>query len=60
MLLSGKVQSEYVAVGEVFKQQYYRNINNLRLCKPLLLSGNVQSENIAAEESVQTTILLEP
>ena len=60
MLLSGKVQSEYVAVGEGFKQQYYRNINNLRLCMPLLLSGNVQSENIAAEESVQTTILLEP
>ena len=60
VFLSGNVQSEHFAVGEVFKQGYYQNINTLSLCRPVLLSGNVQSENVAAEERVQTTILLEP
>ena len=42
-----------------FKQIYYRNINNFSLCRPVLLSGNVQSEHVATEERVQTTILSE-
>jgi len=43
----------------MFKQLYYRNINNLRLFRPVLLSGNVQSEHVAAGEKFQTTILSE-
>jgi len=46
--------------GKVFKQRYYRNRNNLRLCRHKLLSGNFQSEHVAAGESFQTTILSEP
>jgi len=42
--------------GEVFKQRYFRNIN-IRLCKPVLLSGNVQSEHVAAGERFQTQVL---
>jgi len=42
-----------------FKQRYYRNVNALSLCRPVLVSGNVQSEHVAASESVQTTILSE-
>jgi len=91
VLLSRNVQSEHVAAGEVFKQRYYGNINNLSfvgqwyfqvipnlnmsqqwkvskqryyrtlntlgLCRPLLLSGYVQSEHVAAVESIQATIL---
>ena len=45
--------------GKLFKQRYYRNINTLSLSRPVLLSGNIQSEHIAAGESVQTTILFE-
>jgi len=43
VLLSGNIQSEHIAAGEVFKQRYYVNINNLSFCRPVLLSGNVQS-----------------
>jgi len=43
----------------VFKEQYYRNCNNLSICSPVLLSGKVQSEHVAAVENVQTTILSE-
>jgi len=43
----------------MFKQRYYRNINILRLSRPVLLSGNLQSEHVAAGESVQTKILSE-
>jgi len=43
--------------GKNFKQRYYRNINTLSLCRPVLLSGNVQSEQVAVEESVHRTIL---
>jgi len=43
----------------MIKQRYYRNINNLRICRPVLLSGNVQSEHVAAGEKVETTILSE-
>jgi len=57
VLLSGIVQSEHAAAGEMgFKQTYYRNINTLRLCRPALLSVNVQSVHVAAGESVLTTI----
>jgi len=42
-----------------FKQRYYRKLNNLCLCRPVLLSGNVQSEHVAEVASVRTTILLE-
>jgi len=45
--------------GKVFKQRYYRNINTLNICRPVLLSGNVQSELVVAGESVKTTILSE-
>jgi len=40
VLLSGKVQLEHVAGGEIFKQRYYRNINTLSLYRPVLLSRN--------------------
>jgi len=33
-----------------FKQRYYRNTNILSLCRTVLLSGNVQSEHVAAGE----------
>jgi len=59
VLLSGNVQSEYVAAGEVFIQRYYRNIITLSLCRLVLLSGNFQSEHVAAGEMFQTTILVE-
>ena len=38
----------------MFKQRYYRKFNNLSLCRPLLLSGNVQSELVAAGEIFQS------
>jgi len=44
---------------KVFKQRYYRKVNVLSLCRPELLSVNIQSEDVAAGESVQTTILSE-
>jgi len=44
---------------KVLKQIYYRNVNVLSLCRPVLLSGNVQFEHVGARESVQRTILLE-
>jgi len=37
-----------------FKQRYYRNINPWSICRPVLLSGNVQYEYVAACEIVQT------
>jgi len=45
--------------GKGFKQRYYRNIYNLSLCRPGLLSGNVQSEHVAGGEQVVTKILTE-
>jgi len=42
-----------------FKQRHYRNLKNLCLCRPVLLSGNVQTEHAAEGESVQTTLLSE-
>ena len=59
MLLSGNFQSEHVAAGKLLKQGYYRKLNFLSLCRPVLLSDIVQSEHVAAVESVQTKILLE-
>jgi len=46
--------------GKWTKQRYYRNINFLSFCGPVLLSGNLQSERMAAGETVQITILSEP
>ena len=51
MLLSGNFQSERVAAGQIFKKRYYRNINVLSICMPVLLPGNVQSEHAAAGEN---------
>jgi len=45
--------------GMVFKQRYYQNMNNLSLCRAVLLSGNAQSGHVAARERFQTTILSE-
>jgi len=44
---------------KVIKQRHYRNFNNLSLCRPVLLSVNVQSERVATVEKFQTTILSE-
>jgi len=41
---------------KLFKPRYYQNLNNLSLCRPVLLSGNVQFEHVAAVERIQTTI----
>jgi len=43
--------------GKGFKQRYYRNLNNLKLCRPVLLSGNVQFAHVAAGDIVQIKIL---
>jgi len=43
----------------MFKHPFYRNINPLSLCRPVLLSGNVQSEHVAVGETFQTKILSE-
>jgi len=45
--------------GYVFKQRYYRKINTFIVCRPVLLSGNFQSEHVAAGESVRTTLVSE-
>jgi len=45
---------------KVFKQRYYRGFNNLSNCSPVLLSGTVQSEQVATVEKFHTTILSEP
>jgi len=34
---------------KVFKQ-HYPNFNHLSFCRPVLLSGNIQSEHVAAGE----------
>jgi len=57
-LLPVKFPSEYFATGEVFKQEDQK-INTLSLLRPLLLSGNFQSERVAAGVRIQTTILSE-
>ena len=59
VLFSVRIQSEYVAAGEIFTQRYYRNVYALSLCRPVLLLDNFQSKYVAAGESVQATILLE-
>jgi len=35
---------------KLFKQRCYGNINTLRLCRPVLHSGNIQFENVTAGE----------
>jgi len=42
----------------MFKQRYCRNINILSLGRAVLLSGNVQSEHVAAGERVQTNDII--
>ena len=37
--------------GKGVKLRYYRNFNTLSLCWPVLLSGNFQSEHVAAGEN---------
>jgi len=59
VLLSGNVQNEHVAAGEVFIKRYFGNINTLSLCRPVLLSDIDQSVHVAAGEGFQTTILSE-
>jgi len=39
--------------GKGFKQRYYRNIKNFRLCRRVLHSGNFQSEHVATGERDQ-------
>jgi len=39
--------------GKSFKQRYYRNVYTLSLCRPLILSGNFQSEHVAAGKVFQ-------
>jgi len=46
--------------GKVLKKRYYRNISTLSPCRPVLLSGNVQSEHVAAGTVFKQTILTEP
>jgi len=36
--------------GKFFQQRYYRKLNILSLRRPVLLSGNFQSEHVAAAE----------
>jgi len=45
--------------GKLFKQRYYWNIYTLTLCRPVLLSSDLQSEHVAAGERLQTTMLSE-
>ena len=40
--------------GKEFKQRYYRNLKILSFCRPVLLSGIVQTEDVAAGEIVHT------
>jgi len=59
VLLSGTLQSEHVAAGEMFQTTILSETLHLSFCRPVLLSGNVQSEHVAAGERFQTTILWE-
>jgi len=43
---------------KLFKQRYYRNLNILILCRPVLLSGNVQSEHDATGEIEENDIIV--
>jgi len=45
---------------KTFKQRYYWNLISLSFSRPGFLSGNFQSERVAAGETIQTTILSEP
>ena len=59
VLLSGNIQSEHVAAGEIDQTKILSNINTFRFRRPVLLSGNAQSEHVASGEFVQTTTLSE-
>jgi len=45
-------------MGKCSNKRYYRNINNLSLSRPVLLSGNVQPEHFGAGEKVQTNDII--
>jgi len=45
--------------GKSFEQRYYRNLNILSLCRLLLISGNFQSEHVAAAEIVLNNDIIE-
>jgi len=45
--------------GIVSKQRYYRKLITLSLCRPVLFSGNLQSEYVETVEIFQATILSE-
>jgi len=41
-----------------FKQGYYQNLKTLSPCRPVLFSGNVQTEHVAAGEIVPTNDII--
>jgi len=43
----------------MFKHAYYRNINTLRHCMPVLLTGNDQFEHVAGGKVFKQNILSE-
>jgi len=45
--------------GLLFKQRYYWNINIFTLCRPVLLSVNFESEQVAAGESDPNNDIIE-
>jgi len=45
--------------GKIFEQRFYRNLNTLGLCGPVILSRNTQSEHVAEGENFQTKLLME-
>jgi len=45
--------------GKDFKQRFDRNIHTLNHSRPVLLSGNIETEHVAAAEIIQTTMLLD-
>jgi len=40
----------------MFKQRHNRKLSNSFLCRPVLLSGNVQSEQVVAAGIAHTTL----
>jgi len=43
--------------GKGFKQGYYQNMNTISHSRPVLLSGNVQSEHVAEGKSSNNDII---
>jgi len=57
VLISVIFQFEHIAAGECFQTTILYDFFTLSLCRPVLLSGNVQSELAAAGESFKTKLL---